>query len=436
MARRIAKHGYFCLLPDLYYRLGALRFDIPRRNDAMSAVIRGVDAEPDQRRGHGRHRRDDRVPRRPGKVKPGPLGCVGHCMSGPFALAAAARFPRMKAAAALYGVDMVTDKPDSPASHGRRHQGRALHRLRRDRSCRAANVVPDAQVRVEAGGHEDRMETPGRITASASPAAPTTTRSPPRKAGELFDLWDRNSSKACHAILDIPGGQIHYEVHGSGYPVLLFAPGFLSSRIERWRTNPASPACRRTGSIRSPSCRNTSADRARRAQRRPIASERDAHRRLDQRTPAITWRCSIISRRALPRDGRVHRRVVRARAREGAAGTRVVAGAAESDRPCRRIARRSMRSSRSGRRSAQMAEHRSGAAARLSQAHVRRRFHFQRLARIRARCKIPMLLMPGDDVVHPAEISDELAHAPNVEIVRRGRARPSREARCSGCANS
>src|SRR5437899_12610370 len=42
MARRIAKHGYFCLLPDLYYRLGTLRFDIPRRNDAMSVLIRGA----------------------------------------------------------------------------------------------------------------------------------------------------------------------------------------------------------------------------------------------------------------------------------------------------------------------------------------------------------------------------------------------------------
>ena len=42
MARRIAKHGYFCLLPDLYYRLGTIRFDIPRRGDAMSVVIRGA----------------------------------------------------------------------------------------------------------------------------------------------------------------------------------------------------------------------------------------------------------------------------------------------------------------------------------------------------------------------------------------------------------
>ena len=30
MARRIARHGYFCLLPDMYYRLGPLRFDVPR----------------------------------------------------------------------------------------------------------------------------------------------------------------------------------------------------------------------------------------------------------------------------------------------------------------------------------------------------------------------------------------------------------------------
>lgn len=41
--------------------------------------------------------------------------------------------------------------------------------------------------------------------------------------------------------LAIPGGHLHYEVRGEGYPVLLYAPGFLSSRIERWSTNPAKP---------------------------------------------------------------------------------------------------------------------------------------------------------------------------------------------------
>jgi pimeloyl-ACP methyl ester carboxylesterase len=42
-------------------------------------------------------------------------------------------------------------------------------------------------------------------------------------------------------FLDLPGGRIRYEQSGSGYPALLFAPGFLSSRIERWRSNPAKP---------------------------------------------------------------------------------------------------------------------------------------------------------------------------------------------------
>ena len=42
-------------------------------------------------------------------------------------------------------------------------------------------------------------------------------------------------------VLELKASQIRYEVHGAGYPVLLFAPGFLSSRMERWRTNPAKP---------------------------------------------------------------------------------------------------------------------------------------------------------------------------------------------------
>jgi carboxymethylenebutenolidase len=115
MCRRIAARGYFCLLPDLYYRLGLLRFDIPRRNDAMSVVIRGamnsltntfvaddtggmitfLDAQD--------------------KVKPGPIGCVGHCMSGSFVVTVAARYAsRVASAAALYGIGIVTDQPDSP----------------------------------------------------------------------------------------------------------------------------------------------------------------------------------------------------------------------------------------------------------------------------------------------------------------------------------
>lgn len=41
--------------------------------------------------------------------------------------------------------------------------------------------------------------------------------------------------------LQLPDSRIHYETYGAGHPVVLFAPGFLSSRIERWRTNPSNP---------------------------------------------------------------------------------------------------------------------------------------------------------------------------------------------------
>src|SRR5919205_634238 len=58
--------------------------------------------------------------------------------------------------------------------------------------------------------------------------------------GEAFRIVGSQSQIAM-PTLEIPGGHLHYEVRGHGYPVLLYAPGFLSSRIERWSTNPAKP---------------------------------------------------------------------------------------------------------------------------------------------------------------------------------------------------
>jgi carboxymethylenebutenolidase len=114
MARRIAKQGYYCLLPDLYYRLGTLRFDVARRNEAMSVLIRGAMASltnanvlDDTAGMIGFLDAQD-------KVSPDPIGAIGHCMSGPFVVTAAAHLGRVAAVASLYGVNMVTDEPDSP----------------------------------------------------------------------------------------------------------------------------------------------------------------------------------------------------------------------------------------------------------------------------------------------------------------------------------
>jgi carboxymethylenebutenolidase len=48
-------------------------------------------------------------------VKAGPIGVHGYCMSGPYALAAAARYPdRVCAAASFYGTWLVSDAVESP----------------------------------------------------------------------------------------------------------------------------------------------------------------------------------------------------------------------------------------------------------------------------------------------------------------------------------
>ena len=115
MARRIALAGYFCILPDLYYRMGTIRLDYDRsipghatlmmaaRNNVTNAMVVEdtaalllyCDANP--------------------HVLPGPVGCVGHCMSGSFIVSVAAHFPeRIAAAAAFYGTRIITQEEDSP----------------------------------------------------------------------------------------------------------------------------------------------------------------------------------------------------------------------------------------------------------------------------------------------------------------------------------
>jgi carboxymethylenebutenolidase len=49
------------------------------------------------------------------EVKKGAVGCHGYCMSGPYALAAAARYPqRIAAAASFYGTWLVSAGEESP----------------------------------------------------------------------------------------------------------------------------------------------------------------------------------------------------------------------------------------------------------------------------------------------------------------------------------
>jgi carboxymethylenebutenolidase len=118
MARRLATCGYQVLLPNLYYRAGrdsvfgpgVLVQGDPER-DRMRAIRTKMTIPPVMRDIAAML---DHIDADPG-VRPGPVGTHGYCMSGPYALAAAARFPeRIAAAASFYGTWLVSEAEESP----------------------------------------------------------------------------------------------------------------------------------------------------------------------------------------------------------------------------------------------------------------------------------------------------------------------------------
>ncbi|MDP6350900.1 MAG: dienelactone hydrolase family protein [Alphaproteobacteria bacterium] len=120
MARRIGTVGYFVVLPNLYYRIGregAYGFDLSRsrkddgEREKMFTVMHSLT--------NSRVTADTRpmldFVRAADHAAPGPLGCVGYCMSGQYVVSvAAAHADDFAAIASYYGVGIVTDQPDSP----------------------------------------------------------------------------------------------------------------------------------------------------------------------------------------------------------------------------------------------------------------------------------------------------------------------------------
>ncbi len=114
MASVIASHGYFVMLPNLYYRQTA-EFELDFSDDeslkTMSTLMRAI--------GNRMVARDVQALISQAAIHPSAdadnVGVVGYCMSGPFSLYAAAEFPeRIRCAASFYGVRLAVDKDDSP----------------------------------------------------------------------------------------------------------------------------------------------------------------------------------------------------------------------------------------------------------------------------------------------------------------------------------
>jgi carboxymethylenebutenolidase len=195
MARRFATVGYYVVLPNLYYRKGVMELGplspdpnapsrkqmmelmgsltIPLIMDDTRALLAFVDADPAARKG--------------------PMGAVGYCMSGQYAINAAAQFPdRFTAAASIYGVMLITDAADSPHKMAHKVKGEVYFACAEvDRWMPVENIAP---LREALKGAKAEVEFYPKVEHGfAFPQRPAYNKDAAERHWErLFALWKRN----------------------------------------------------------------------------------------------------------------------------------------------------------------------------------------------------------------------------------------------------
>lgn len=121
MARELAEHGYYVLVPNLYYRHGpAPVIELPEHigEDIRPAVVAQlmplVEAHTTER-ARGDADAYLRFLTTQPEVSAGPVAVTGYCMGGVLAMRTAAAHPNQVAAVAgFHPGPLVTDAPDSP----------------------------------------------------------------------------------------------------------------------------------------------------------------------------------------------------------------------------------------------------------------------------------------------------------------------------------
>jgi carboxymethylenebutenolidase len=124
IARRVAAHGYYCVVPNLFYREGKVRYERRNADGKMVSFDTLPVALQEEIRSHARalNRKTAYMDIaaildfcRGEPVDDGPAGSVGFCLGGRIAFLAAQEFPqRFHATASLHGTLLVTDAEDSP----------------------------------------------------------------------------------------------------------------------------------------------------------------------------------------------------------------------------------------------------------------------------------------------------------------------------------
>ena len=200
MARRIAAVGYYVMLPNLYYRRGVLELkDLPPLDEKaararMFELMGSISIPMIMDDGDALLNYADRDP----AAGKGKIATVGYCMSGQYAINFAARYPdRVGAAASVYGVQLVTDRPDSPHLAAQKAGGELYFACAEhddyaplemvqalDQTVKAKNL--NAEVELYPGVHHG-FAFPQRGAVYDKPAAE-------RHWERLFSLWKRTLS--------------------------------------------------------------------------------------------------------------------------------------------------------------------------------------------------------------------------------------------------
>jgi len=164
MTRRLATTGYCVLLPNLYYRAGRdtthygpdvlvkeseawtrmreirTKMTIPPVMDDIAAMFAFLDDRPEM-------------------ARPGSVGIHGYCMSGPYALAAAARYPdRIAATASFYGTWLVNDAEESPHLNLAKIKGEAYIACAEIDDLAPLPMVAELQELFDAAGTKGEIE--------------------------------------------------------------------------------------------------------------------------------------------------------------------------------------------------------------------------------------------------------------------------------------
>lgn len=199
MCRRIGTVGYYVLMPNMYYRTGTegnYGFDLMKTRDSedernkMFAVMNSLtnalvvsDTGPMLQ-----HIRQDAA------AAPGPVGCVGYCMSGRYVVSVAAAFPDdFAAVASYYGVGIITDQPDSPHLKADRIKAELYLAFAEQDHYVPDEIVEQLPGVMQAAGANARVEIyPGTDHGFAFPKRPAYVKPAGERHYErMFAMFDR-----------------------------------------------------------------------------------------------------------------------------------------------------------------------------------------------------------------------------------------------------